>query len=64
MLTEADLPLFELDGESFVRHPDLPLLPPGLEGRRLYERGDWLQIQLVSGEIGWVRRDQVLVDEQ
>jgi tetratricopeptide (TPR) repeat protein len=36
----------------------------GVEARMLFERGDWLQIQLAGGEIGWVRRDMVLVDSQ
>src|SRR5262249_38625402 len=51
------------NGESYARHPDLPLLLPGLEGRGLHQRGDWLQVQLASGAIGWVRREHVLVDQ-
>jgi tetratricopeptide (TPR) repeat protein len=34
----------------------------GIEGRMLFERGGWVQIELSGGEIGWVPRDAVLVD--
>lgn len=34
----------------------------GVEGRLLFERGGWVQIELSGGEIGWVPRDAVLVD--
>jgi hypothetical protein len=48
------------NGESY---PRLMTLPQGLEARRLHQRGDWLQIQLATGEIGWVHRSGVVVDE-
>ncbi len=35
---------------------------PGVEGRLLFERDGWLQIELAGGEVGWVKVDQVLVD--
>ena len=38
-------------------------LNKGVEARRLYERGDWSQIELAGGEIGWVHSDRVLADE-
>jgi tetratricopeptide (TPR) repeat protein len=34
----------------------------GVEGRRLFERGGWVQIELSGGEIGWAPREAVLVD--
>jgi hypothetical protein len=34
----------------------------GVEARLLFEHGDWLQIQLAGGEVGWVPRKLVLVD--
>lgn len=37
---------------------------PGVEGRLLFERDGWMQIELASGEIGWVAADQVLVDRE
>jgi hypothetical protein len=35
----------------------------GVEARLLFERGDWLQIRLAGGEVGWVPRKLVLVDQ-
>jgi hypothetical protein len=35
----------------------------GVEARLLFARGDWLQIELAGGEVGWVPRRLVLVDE-
>jgi hypothetical protein len=34
----------------------------GVEARLRYDRGKWLQIELGTGEIGWVPRQAVLVD--
>jgi tetratricopeptide (TPR) repeat protein len=34
----------------------------GVEARLRFEKGDWLQIELASGEIGWIRRSEALVD--
>ena len=34
----------------------------GVEARLLFERGDFVQIQLAGGEIGWVPRNLVVVD--
>ena len=50
------------NGESYPRHAEVPSLNEGVETRRLYERGDWLHIQLPGGEIGWVKRDSVLME--
>jgi tetratricopeptide (TPR) repeat protein len=35
----------------------------GVEARLRFDKGPWVQIELASGEIGWVRRQEVLVDE-
>jgi hypothetical protein len=32
----------------------------GVEARLLYTRGDWLQIELLTGEAGWVPRQAVV----
>jgi tetratricopeptide (TPR) repeat protein len=50
-------------GNSMVFPPryDTPI-NRGVEGRLLFERGDWVQIELSNGEIGWVPRHAVLVD--
>jgi tetratricopeptide (TPR) repeat protein len=34
----------------------------GVEGRLLFERDGWLQIELAAGEVGWVPSEYVLVD--
>ena len=50
------------DGMAYPPRYETPL-NKGVEARRLYERGDWSQIELSGGEIGWVRSDRVLADE-
>jgi len=37
-------------------------LPVGAEAQVRFDRGDWLQIELAGGEIGWVRRSDVVLD--
>jgi hypothetical protein len=34
----------------------------GVEGRLLFERGRWLQIELSGGEVGWVPAAKVVID--
>jgi tetratricopeptide (TPR) repeat protein len=34
----------------------------GVEAHLRFEKGDWLQIELAGGEVGWVRRAVVLID--
>jgi tetratricopeptide (TPR) repeat protein len=50
------------DGMAYPSRYETPL-NKGVEARRLYERGDWSQIELAGGEIGWVRQEWMLVDE-
>jgi hypothetical protein len=49
------------NGQSYPEYDYL--LRPGVEGRLRFDdpRG-WLQIELADGEVGWVRRADVLVD--
>ncbi len=42
-----------------TRFPGIPL-NRGVEARLRFERGDWLQIELAGGEVGWVPRAAVL----
>lgn len=44
------------DGLSFPPRYATPL-PRGTEARLRRARGDWLQVELAGGEIGWVPRD-------
>jgi hypothetical protein len=48
------------DGLAYSARYDGKTLNRGVEARLLNERGDWLQIELAGGEMGWVRRVDVL----
>jgi hypothetical protein len=50
------------NGASYPVVADI-VLPRGTEARWLYTRGDWLQIELARGRVGWVSRAGALVDE-
>jgi hypothetical protein len=50
------------DGLTFPPRYDTPI-NQGVEARQLFKRGGWVQIELSGGEIGWVPRETVLVDE-
>ena len=41
------------NGFQYPPRSEIPL-NRGVEARLLFTRGDWLQIELASGEIGWV----------
>jgi hypothetical protein len=49
------------DGTAFPVRYDTPI-NRGVEARLLFERAGWVQIELGSGEIGWVASDAVLTD--
>jgi tetratricopeptide (TPR) repeat protein len=63
VVVAEDAPFHRGNGATFARHAELPQLPPGLEARRIFQRGDWLQVVLYTGEVGWVHKDYVLVDQ-
>jgi hypothetical protein len=50
------------DGLAYPPRFDTPV-NRGVEARLLFARGDWLQIELSGGEVGWVPRRLVLLDE-
>jgi tetratricopeptide (TPR) repeat protein len=50
------------NGMAYPARYDGKTLSRGVEARLLYERDDWLHIELAGGETGWVRRVDVLVD--
>lgn len=69
---ERELPLVVVAEDGvLLRKGDGLAYPPrfetvlnkGVEARRLFERGDWSQIELSGGEVGWMRSDKLLVDE-
>ncbi len=49
------------NGRSFPARYPTPL-NRGVEARRLFARGNWLQIELSGSEVGWVERAAVLED--
>lgn len=57
----AETPLYRGNGPSYPAHEELPRLAPGMEARRLHERGGWLQIAFPGGETGWVPGEAALV---
>ena len=63
VIHEDKLPFRKGNGPSYPVNPDMPLLAHGMEARKIHERADWLQIQFASGEVGWVEKKSVLVDE-
>jgi hypothetical protein len=49
------------DGLAFPPRYDT-VVNRGVEARLLFEREGWMQIELATGEVGWVAREYVLVD--
>jgi hypothetical protein len=56
------VPLRNGDGLAYPARYDGKTLNRGVEARLLFERGDWLHIELSGGETGWVPRTVVLLD--
>lgn len=48
------LPLRRGNGLSYPTQEEVPPLSRGMEARLLYQRGDWLQIELPGGAVGWI----------
>jgi tetratricopeptide (TPR) repeat protein len=49
------------NGEAYPPRHEAPL-HRGVEARLLFRRGDWLQVELSGGEVGWVPAAAALVD--
>jgi tetratricopeptide (TPR) repeat protein len=62
MAAEAT-PLRTGNGLSYPGHKGLPSVSRGMEARLQFARGGWLQIEFPGGEVGWVQRAGVLIDE-
>ena len=60
VVLEEGATLYAGNGPSYPQHEEMPTLPAGLEARVLHRRGRWLQIELTSGDVGWVPRDAVI----
>jgi hypothetical protein len=48
---------------SYPQHAVLPTLPRGMEVRQQHRRGDWLQVRLTTGEVGWIHASAALIVE-
>jgi hypothetical protein len=62
VIAEDGVLLRKGNGLTFPPRYETPL-NRGVEARLLFERGDWLQIELGGGEVGWVPRAYAVVDE-
>jgi hypothetical protein len=62
VIAEDGVLLRKGNGLSFPPRYETPL-NRGVEARLLFERGDWLQVELGGGEVGWVPRGYAVVDE-
>lgn len=62
VVAQDDLVLRKGNGTSYPPRVSTPL-NRGVEMRLVFKRGDWLQVELGSGEIGWVPAAAVLVDD-
>jgi hypothetical protein len=61
VVAQDGVQLYKGNGQSYP-HFELPL-NRGVEARLRFDKGPWLQIELSSGEVGWVRRVDVLIDQ-
>jgi uncharacterized protein YgiM (DUF1202 family) len=63
VIAEGGVLLRRGNGEVYPRRYETPV-NRGVEARLLFERGDWLQIELTGGETGWVPRKYALIDRE
>jgi hypothetical protein len=54
---------YQGNATSYPQHAALPMLPRGLEARQIHARGNWVQIRLSTGQVGWLPRERVLIVE-
>lgn len=53
--------VYKGNGRSYPCYPHQ--LNRGVEAHALTTRGNWVQIELATGEVGWIERGQLLLDE-
>jgi hypothetical protein len=63
VIAEDGVLLRKGDGPGFPPRYETPL-NKGVEGRLLFRRGDWVQIELTGGEVGWTPHAKLLMDER
>ena len=62
LVVKDTCPLRTGNGISYPPQPALSSVRRGMEGTLQFVRGDWLQVEFPGGAVGWLRRDQVLLD--
>jgi hypothetical protein len=63
VIVASNTAFYRGNATSYPQHTSLPILPRGLEVRQIHRRGNWLQVRLTTGEVGWLPREQVLIVE-
>jgi hypothetical protein len=61
VITADGIRLRRGDGTTYPPRYDARLRP-GVEARLLHARGNWVQLELASGEVGWLPHDAVVID--
>jgi hypothetical protein len=64
VIVAENTPLYRGNATSYPHHPAVAMLPRGMEVRQRHRRGQWLQVQLTTGEIGWLPIASTLIVEQ
>ncbi len=62
VMADAGVVLRKGNGPSYPACTGAPLRP-GEEGRLLFRRDDWLQVEFPSGRIGWIPRAAALMED-
>jgi hypothetical protein len=63
VVISREVPLRKGNGPSYPAREGSAVLRPGVEAWLLFRRDGWLQIELSSGEVGWVPAAVVLLDD-
>ncbi len=61
VVAEDEVLLRKGNGLGYPLRADVPL-NRGVEAWLLFSKGDWLQVELAGGEVGWLPREYALVD--
>jgi tetratricopeptide (TPR) repeat protein len=62
VVAKGDVILRKGNGRSYPPRHDTPL-NRGVEARLRYTRGDWIQIELAGGDVGWIPKADALIDQ-
>jgi uncharacterized protein YgiM (DUF1202 family) len=62
VIAEDGVLLRKGNSTAYPRRHETPV-NRGVEARLLFERGDWVQVELSGGETGWVPRGYVRIDQ-